>query len=136
MVCRGMGGWGATPEPTRCFLALCSSKTPILGVQKHPFWLVVCSGMGVWSDTPEPTAYFLTWCISNTAILGIQKHSFWLVVCSGMGVWSATPGPTGYFWHGAVQRHPSQGSENTASGMWFAVVWVFGARPQDPKDIF
>ena len=30
-----MGVWGATPDPKQYFLALCSSNTPILGIQKH-----------------------------------------------------------------------------------------------------
>ena len=30
------------------------SNTPILGIQKHPFWRMVCSGVCVWGAAPEP----------------------------------------------------------------------------------
>ena len=135
-VCRYMGGWSATPEGTRYFLALCSSKTSILGIQKHLYWLVVCSGTGVGSATPEPTAYFLALRGSKTPILGIQKHLFWPVVCSGMGVWSATPEPTAYFWALCTSKTPILGIKNTFFGLWCAVVWVVGVPPQNPHNIF
>ena len=53
-----MGVWGTTPEPEQSFLALCSSKTPIPGMQKHLCWPVGYRGMGVWGASPEPTIFF------------------------------------------------------------------------------
>ena len=84
LVCGGMGGSDAATETTRHFLPLCSSKTPILGIQKRSFWPMVCRGMGAWGATPETTRYFLASCSSKTPILGIQKHSFWPRLCSCM----------------------------------------------------
>ena len=88
---------GATPESARYFLALCSAKTPILGIQNHVFWPLVCRGMGGWGATPEPARYFLALCRPKTSILRIQKHSFWPMVCRCMGGWGATPEPPRYF---------------------------------------
>ena len=91
MLCSGMGGWGAGPEHTRCFLALCSSKTPILGIQKHFFWPMVVQWYG-WLGRHSRT---------HTIFSGIlqfkdthprdPKHISWPMVCSGMGGWGATP---------------------------------------------
>ena len=35
------------------FLALRTSNTPILGIQKHSFWQIWCKGMRAWSATPK-----------------------------------------------------------------------------------
>ena len=89
-------GWlGRHPRTHIIFLlAFCSSKTPILGMQKHLFWPMVCSGLGGWGATPEPKRYWLALCSSKTLILGMHKHLFCPKVCSGMGGWGATPEPT------------------------------------------
>ena len=49
MVCRGMGGWSATPESKQCFLASCVSSTPILDIQKHLFCPMLCRRMNIFS---------------------------------------------------------------------------------------
>ena len=98
--------FGAPPQnPNNIFLALCSSNTPILGIQKHLCWPMVRRDMGVWGATPEPKHYFLERSqagkfdpflalpISNTPILAIQKHLFWPMMCRYMGVWGTTPYP-------------------------------------------
>ena len=142
MVCSGMGGWGATPEPTCYFLALCISKRPILGMQTHVFWPKMCSGMGGWGATPEPRCYFLALCCSKTPILGIQKHFFWPKMCSGMSGWGTTPEPTCYFLALCSSKRPIPGmpipgmQKNPFSGPWRAVVWLVGAPPQNPDNIF
>ena len=102
MVCSGMGGWGATPEPHDYFLAFCISKTPTIGIHSHFFWPRVRSGMGGWGATPEPQQFSMPFFISKPPILGIQKHLFWHMVCCGMGGWGATPEPYSIFWHCAV----------------------------------
>ena len=92
--------------------------------------------MGVWGATPEPKQYFLAVCSSNTPILGMQKHLFWPIGYSGMGVWGATPESRDIFWHCAVLTPPSHVSNNTFAGLWGTMVWVFGAPPQNPNNIF
>ena len=56
------------PQPPQYFVAVCRSKTPILGIQKHLFLRVVCSGMDGRGATPEPTRYFVALCSSKTPI--------------------------------------------------------------------
>ena len=98
-VCRCMGVWGATPEPTQHFLAWCVSNTPILGIQRHFFWTVVCRGICVWSTTPEPTQFSLAWCGSDTLILGIQKQLFWPWCAEACLFGAPTQNRHNIFWH-------------------------------------
>ena len=86
-----MGGWGATPEPSRYFLTLWGSKTPVPGSQTHIFWPMVCSVKGGWVATLELTLQCLALCCSLTPSLGIHQHLFWPLVCWRMGGWGATP---------------------------------------------
>ena len=80
MMCRGMGGWSATPESKQYFLASCVSNTPLLGIQKHLFWPMVRAGMGGWKATPESTQYFLVRGV--TAHLGYSGlHYGYFQVC-------------------------------------------------------
>ena len=68
MGCRGMGVWGATPEPQQYLLALCITITPILRTQKQFCCTVGYSGMDVRGATPEAKQHFFAFfCISNTA---------------------------------------------------------------------
>ena len=46
--------FGATPEPT----LLCSSNTPMPGIQKQFCWPMEYSGRGVWGATAEQTIFF------------------------------------------------------------------------------
>ena len=85
------------PGTQTLFLALRTSNTTVIGMQKHLRWPMVYSGMGVWGATPEPKQIFLALCISTTTVLGIQKHLDWPTGYSGRGVWSATPEPKQYF---------------------------------------
>ena len=50
---------GVPPQkPNNMFLALCSSNTPILGIQKHLCWPMGYNGMGVRGATPEARQFF------------------------------------------------------------------------------
>ena len=115
MVCRGLGGWGATQEPTQYFLALCSSKTAILGIQRHLVWLMVYSGTGGWEATPKPTRYVPALCSSKTPILGIPKTQF-----LAHGVW----------WYGWLGRHPRTHTKGSR------IVQFKDTHPRDPKTQF
>ena len=81
----------ATPKPKQYSLALCSSNTSVLRIQKHFCRPIGYRGRGAWGGTPERKQYFLALCISNTPFLGIQKHFCWLVEYINTGVWGATP---------------------------------------------
>ena len=117
-------------------MALSSSKTPILAIKKHLFWLVVCSGMGPWGATPEPAPYFVALGSSKTPILGIQNHLFWLVLCSGMGPLSATPEPTRYFVALCSSKTPILGIQKHL--FWLVVFSGMGAwsAPPEPTRYF
>ena len=91
--------------------------------------------MAVPGASPEPNQFFLALSCSNTSIIGIEKYLCWPVGYRGMSVWGPTPKPHDILWHCAVQTPPTQGSKNTFAGLWGAMVWGFGAQPQNPNNI-
>ena len=100
-----MGVWRATLKPERSFLALCSSNTPIIGIQKHLCCGMGYSGMPVWGATPEPKRYFLALCSSNTPIIGIHNPFavLWDTVVTAFG---APPRNQTIFFDIVQLKHP------------------------------
>ena len=123
----GVQRYGCLGRHPQYILAFSISNTPMLGIQKHFFWLMMCRGMGVWGATPKPSQSFLARPILNTPILGIQSTRArpW---CAEVWVFGAPA-------QNPNDIHPSQVSENTFSGPGCAEAWVFGAPPQNPKNI-
>ena len=99
--------FGAPPEnPENSFVGLCSSNTPIPGVQTHLCWPMGHRARSVLGATPEPKEYFLVLCSSKNPIPGIQNHLCWPMKYSGMGVWSTTPEPKQQFLALCSSKHP------------------------------
>ena len=124
------------PGTQTLFLALRTSNTTVIGMQKHLRWPMVYSGMGVWGATPEPKQIFLALCISTTTVLGIQKHLDWPTGYSRRGVWSAIPEPKHYFLALCISNTTALGIQIHLCWSMGIMVWVFGAPLQNQTMFF
>ena len=112
----GMSVWGATPEPKHYFLALCSSNTTIIGIQKRFCWPMRYCGIGVWGAGPQPKQYF--WhCVVQTVQTPpsrVSKNTF-------AGLWGAA------VWvFGAELVLALSSSNTTITGIQKHLCWPMG----------
>ena len=131
-VCSGMGGWGATPEPKRYFVALCSSKTPILSENTF-FWLVVCRARVLGVPPQNPHGIF--WhCAAAKHPSYVSKNTFSGLWCAVVWVVGApSENAHDFFQHLCSSKTPILGLQKHL--FWLVVCSVMGgwsASPQPP----